>query len=111
VWIDLLLNAAVALVVVASVRAVGTVLVIALIVIPGAIARLVADRVATMMIASVTVAALCGYLGLAASYEASVHHGVRLSSGATIVVALVLAFVVTAGLTAFRHRVTPELAA
>lgn len=102
--VDLVLNAVVALVVVAGVRAVGTVLVIALLIVPGAIARLVSDRIGPMLVVSVGVAALCGYLGLAASYEASLNHGVRLGSGATVVVALTLAFVVTAGVTAVARR-------
>jgi manganese/iron transport system permease protein len=104
--LDLLLNAVVALVVVAGVRAVGTVLVIALIVVPGAIARLVAGRIGPMFAASVAVAALCGYAGLVASYEASVHHGVRLGSGATVVIALTVAFVLAAAGNAVLRRAT-----
>ncbi|HET9559486.1 MAG TPA: metal ABC transporter permease, partial [Actinomycetota bacterium] len=46
--LDLVLNLLIALVVVAAVEAVGTVLVIALIVVPAAAARLLADRVAAM---------------------------------------------------------------
>jgi manganese/iron transport system permease protein len=92
VVLDLVLNIAVALVVVAAVRSVGTVLVVALIVVPGAVARLVVDRVSSMVVVSVSVALVCGYVGLAASYEASLNHGVRLGSGATVVLALTLAF-------------------
>ncbi|HZB47539.1 MAG TPA: hypothetical protein VE547_00455, partial [Mycobacteriales bacterium] len=40
--------------------------------------------------------ALGGYLGLAASYEASVQHGLRLASGATVVLALVALYAVAA---------------
>lgn len=98
--LDLVVNGLVALVVVAGVRAVGTILVIALLVVPGATARLVADRTASLLVTSVAVAVLCGALGLAASYEASVNHGVRLGSGATIVVALTLAFLLTATVSA-----------
>jgi manganese/iron transport system permease protein len=99
VILDLILNLVIALVVVASARAVGTVLVIALVVVPAATARLATDRIRSLLIGSVGVAALCGYAGLAASYEASVNHGVRLGSGATIVVALTLAFAGTAAVT------------
>jgi manganese/iron transport system permease protein len=102
--LDLVVNAVVALVVVAAVRAVGTVLVIALIVVPAATARLVTERVRSMMIVSVAVSAICGYLGLAASYEASLHHGVRLGSGATIVIALTVAFVGVGGASVLRRR-------
>ena len=90
---------------VASVRAVGTVLVIALLVVPAAVARLLVDRVGPMLVVSVAVAAVCGYVGLAASYEASLHHGVRLGSGATVVVTLSLAFLIAAaGSAAVRRR-------
>lgn len=107
VALDLVLNGLVALVVVAGVRAVGTVLVIALLVVPGAIARLVTDRIGPMIVTSVGGAALCGYLGLAASYEASLRHGVRLGSGATIVVALTIAFVLTATVAGLARRRLP----
>jgi manganese/iron transport system permease protein len=102
--LDLVVNALVALVVVASVRAVGTVLVIALIVVPAATARLVTERVRSMMVVSVAVSALCGYIGLAASYEGSLHHGVRLGSGATIVIALTVAFTAAGGASVLRGR-------
>jgi manganese/iron transport system permease protein len=36
--------------------------------------------------------AAAGYLGLVGSYEASVHHGARLASGASVVVVLVAAY-------------------
>jgi manganese/iron transport system permease protein len=109
--LDLLLNAAVALVVVAGVRAVGTVLVIALVVIPGAIARLVADRIPRMLVISVLASVLCGYLGLAISYEASLGHDVRLGSGATIVVVLTLVFAVVAVVGALARRTRKVAAA
>jgi manganese/iron transport system permease protein len=113
VALDLVLNVLVALVIVAAVRAVGTVLVIALIVVPGAAARLVTERVWSMLVVSGAISAVCGYLGLAASYEVSLHHGVRLGSGATIVVALTLAFAgvalaATAGRRLGRRRLVPR---
>jgi manganese/iron transport system permease protein len=102
VLLDLVLNLLVALIVVASVRAVGTVLVIALLVVPGAAARLVSDRLGPMVGIAVAIGALGGWLGLAASYEASVHHGVRLGSGATVVLALVALYAVAAAVGAVR---------
>lgn len=105
--LDLLLNAAIALVVVAGVRAVGTVLIIALIVVPGATARLIANRIRPILVASVGVSVTCGYVGLVASYQASVHHGVRLGSGATIVIALTIVFALVALTTAVIRRPRP----
>jgi len=97
VLLDLVLNLAVALVVVAAVRAVGTVLVIALLVVPGAAARLLSDRLAVVFAAAAGIGALAGWLGLVASYEASVGHGLRLASGATVVLVLVVLYGVAAG--------------
>jgi manganese/iron transport system permease protein len=98
--LDLVLNLAVALVIVAAVKAVGTVLVIALLVVPAATARLLTDRLPLVFAASVAVAAVAGWLGLAASYEASVQHGVRLAAGATVVLVLVALYAVAFALTA-----------
>ncbi len=90
VWLlDLVLNLVIALVVVAAVRAVGTVLVIALIVIPAAAARLLSDRLVVIVLASIGLGVLGGWLGLVASYEASVRHEIRLAAGASVVLALV----------------------
>jgi manganese/iron transport system permease protein len=47
--------------------------------------------------------ALGGWLGLAASYEVSVGHGVRLASGATIVVVLVALFGLAAAVAPLRR--------
>lgn len=104
--LDLALNLAVALVVVAAVKAVGTVLVIALVVTPAAGARLVSGRIGTMMGVSCLIGAAGGWLGLVVSYEASLHHGVRLASGATIVLVLSVVFVALLGITGLRKRAT-----
>ena len=103
--LDLVLNVVVALVVVAAVKAVGTVLVIALLVVPAAAARLLTDRLALLVPVSVAVGGLAGWWGLAASYEASVHHGLRLASGATVVLALVALYAVAFAVSAVRRRV------
>jgi manganese/iron transport system permease protein len=93
--LDLVLNVLITLVVVSAVRAVGSVLVIALLITPAAMARLLVHRsVGRMMAVGAALGALGGWLGLAASFEGSVHHGWRLASGATIVLALTALFVV-----------------
>jgi len=92
--LDLVLNLVITLVVVAAVRAVGTVLVIALLITPAATARLLAGSVRSMMILSAFVGAVGGWVGLAVSYEASLHHGLRLASGATVVTLLTVLFIV-----------------
>jgi manganese/iron transport system permease protein len=101
--LDLVLNLLIALVVVAAVKAVGTVLVVALIIVPAAAARLLADRVATTAALAAALGALGGWLGLAASYEVSVDHGIRLAAGATIVVVLVALFALAAAAAPLRR--------
>jgi manganese/iron transport system permease protein len=86
--LDLVTNAIVALVVVASVRAVGTVLVIALLIVPAAAARVISDRPAVIIPVAALLGALAGWAGLTISYDASLHHGLRLASGGTIVLVL-----------------------
>lgn len=90
--LDLALNAAIALVVVAAVKAVGTVLVIALIVTPAAAARLLSGRIGTVMIISCVAGVASGWVGLVVSYEGAVQYGLRLASGATIVLVVTLLF-------------------
>jgi manganese/iron transport system permease protein len=104
-WLDLALNVVVALVVVAAVRALGTVLVVAFLVTPAAGARLVCRSVMSMMAVAVAVALACGWVGLALSYEASVHHGVRLASGATVVLTLTAGFALLGAAGAARSAV------
>jgi manganese/iron transport system permease protein len=87
--LDLVTNAIVAVVVVASVRAVGTVLVIALLIVPAAAARAISDRLTVIVPVAAAFGALAGWAGLAISYDASVHHGLRLASGGTVVLVLV----------------------
>jgi manganese/iron transport system permease protein len=101
--LDLVLNLLIALVVVAAVEAVGTVLVIALIVVPAAAARLLVDRVAAMTLVACLLGAAAGWLGLATSYELSVDHQVRLAAGATVVVVLVGLFLAAAVLASVRR--------
>jgi manganese/iron transport system permease protein len=90
--LDLATNAIIALVVVASVRAVGTVLVIALLIVPAAAARVVSDRLALIVPVAAALGAVAGWAGLAISYDASVHHGLRLASGGTVVLVLIVCY-------------------
>ena len=94
--IDMALNLLIALVVVAAVRAVGTALVVALLTTPAATARIVSSRITTMMALSCVIGAAGGWLGLVISYDASIHHDVRLAAGATTVVVLTVLFAAVA---------------
>ena len=94
--LDLVLNVVIALAVVAGIRAMGTVLVVAVIVTPAAAARLLCRRIWSAMVVAVAFAAVGGWLGLALSYTGSVHHGWRLAAGATVVTVLTIGFVAVA---------------
>lgn len=92
--LDLWLNVIVALVVVAAVRAVGTILVVALLIVPAATARLLTGRPALMAVIGAGLVAGAGYLGLLVSWTASVEYGISLTSASTVVLLMVAAYAV-----------------
>lgn len=106
--LDALLNVVVALVVVAAVRAVGTVLVVALLLVPAATARLLTDRLLGMAVIGTGVTLAAAYLGLVASWTASIDFGMRLTSASAVVLALVAAYLLAlpVGLLRARRRAT-----
>lgn len=90
--LDLVLNAAVALVVVAAASTVGTLLVLALLIVPGAAARLMTERLWWLFPAAAGFAAVAAWLGLAAGYAGSTAGGVDLPAGSTVVAVFVLGY-------------------
>ena len=90
--LDLVLNAAVALVVVAAASTVGTLLVLALLIVPGAAARLMTERLWWLFPASAVFAGLAAWLGLAAGYAGSIGGGVDLPAGSTVVAVFVAGY-------------------
>ncbi|MGI5521537.1 metal ABC transporter permease [Micromonospora sp. CA-259024] len=103
-WLDLLLNIIVALVVVAAVRAVGTILVVALLIVPAAAARLLTSRLSLMAVIGTGLILIAGYGGLLASWTASVDYGISLTSASAVVLLLVLAYLLLLPLGALRSR-------
>jgi ABC-type Mn2+/Zn2+ transport system permease subunit len=101
--LDLWLNLLVALVVVAAVRAVGTILVVALLIVPAAAARMVTDRLAAMAVLGTVLIAAAGYLGLLASWTASLN-GVALTSASAVVLLLVAAYLALIPVRFLRRR-------
>ncbi|WP_430781703.1 metal ABC transporter permease [Actinoplanes sp. G11-F43] len=89
-WLDLWLNVLLALVVVAAVRAVGTILVVALLIVPAAAARLVTGRLAVMAVVGTVAVLAAGYAGLLLSWTASLSYGVALPAASSVVLVLVL---------------------
>ena len=91
--LDLALNAAIALVVVAASTAIGTLLVLALLIVPGATARLLSNRLFALFPIAIGFAALCAWLGLAAGFALSVGAGIDVPGGATVAATFVAAYV------------------
>jgi manganese/iron transport system permease protein len=74
-WLDLLLLVMVSMTIVVSLRAVGNILVVAMLVTPAATARLLTDRMLPMMLVSATIGAFSGVAGLFISYHQDVAAG------------------------------------
>ncbi|WP_433443778.1 metal ABC transporter permease [Nonomuraea sp. CA-141351] len=102
--LDLLFNVLVALVVVVGARAVGTLLVLALLIVPAATARLLSDRLPVIVPFACVLAAIAAWTGLEVSYRASIMYGWRLASGATVVLTLVVFFLLAQAARRLRRR-------
>ncbi len=103
-WLDLWLNVIVALVVVAAVRAVGTILVVALLVVPAAAARMVTARLPVMALLGTGLILAAGYGGLLLSWTASIDYGIALTSASAVVLLLVAAYLVLLPVGLIRQR-------
>lgn len=89
---DLLLAVSTALLVVAGVQALGVLMVIALLIVPMAVARLLTSRLALLIPIAVVVPLGAGVAGLWLSFDLSVRHGLSLSPGALVVLLLVACY-------------------
>jgi manganese/iron transport system permease protein len=85
-WLDLLLLVMISMTIVVSLRAVGNILVVAMLVTPAATARLLTDRLLPMMLVSAAIGAFSGVAGLFISYHQDV------AAGGTIVLAATAIF-------------------
>lgn len=85
-WLDLVLYVLVTLAVVISVQTIGNILVLALLITPAATARLLTDRLGTMMLIAPLVGGLCALTGLYISWSWD------FPTGGTIVLVLTFAF-------------------
>ena len=91
-WLDLLLLVMISLTIVVSLRAVGNILVVAMLVTPAAAARLLTDRFPIMILLSSGIGALSGVLGLFISYHNDVAAGGTIVLVATAIFGLVWLF-------------------
>jgi ABC-type Mn2+/Zn2+ transport system permease subunit len=86
---ELVLNVAIALVIVAASNAVGNLLVLAVLIVPGALSRLVTSKLAALFAIAVGAALLASWLGLALGFNISVVGGVDVPAGATVALSFV----------------------
>jgi ABC-type Mn2+/Zn2+ transport system permease subunit len=103
VLLNLTLNVAIALVVVAASSAVGNLLVLAVLIVPGAVARLATGRLPLLFVVSAGFAMLASWFGLAAAFGLSVSANVAIPGGATVVLFFVLGYLLMLGWRAVRR--------
>lgn len=103
--LDLVLDVAVAVVIVTALRAVGTLLAVAFVITPAATARRLGLGVVPSMVVGAVLAVACGLVGLFVAHEAGVQADLRIAPGAMVVVLLSVVFVVVAASTRWRGRV------
>lgn len=101
---DLVLNISVALLVVAGVQALGNLMVLAILVIPVAIARQWSGRLVLIVPLAIMVSAVCGMLGLLVSTYLSFATQANVSASASVVLCMVAVYGVTVGVGAARTR-------
>ena len=96
----LVLNIAIACVVVAASIAVGNLLVLAVIIVPGAISRMWTRGLGGLFVGAVIFAAVAATVGLLASFTISVGADVAVPGGATIAIVFVLGYLLSLGVRA-----------
>ncbi|MEX2247955.1 MAG: iron chelate uptake ABC transporter family permease subunit [Dehalococcoidia bacterium] len=109
-WLDLLLLVMISLTIVVSLRAVGNILVVAMLVTPAASARLLTDRMPSMIALSSLIGAASGVLGLFISYHHDIAAGGTIVLVATSIFGFVWLFAPEHGFVAtrvLRGRLTP----
>lgn len=89
--LDLALYVMVSFAVVVSIQTIGNILVLALLIAPAAISRLLTDRLTVMMVLSPVIGGVCAVLGMYISWASPLD----LPTGATIVLILAIVFLMT----------------
>jgi ABC-type Mn2+/Zn2+ transport system permease subunit len=101
---DLLLAVILTLTIAATMNVIGVTMIAAMLVIPAVIGRLLSDSFGRMLGISIAVGTACGFAGVYGSYY------LDWASGATVVLAAGLVFVVAFAWSGFRRRQLPALA-
>lgn len=101
---DLVLAVAVAVLVVVATAAVGNLLALGLLIVPGALARLLTDRLVLLVPLAIGAGLLASGAGLWLAYRASVDWGVPLPGGASVIATLVVVYLITLAVRQLRPR-------
>ncbi|MFA9277153.1 MAG: metal ABC transporter permease [Rhodoluna sp.] len=91
---ELVLNVAIALVIVAASNAVGNLLVLAVLIVPGALSRLVTTKLGGLFAVAVGAAVIASWIGLALGFNISVVGGVDVPAGATVALSFVTLYTI-----------------
>lgn len=102
---DLVLNIAIALVIVAASTAVGNLLVLAVLIVPGALARLVSSKLSVIFVVAIVSGLFASWLGLAAGFSASVNFDVDIPGGATVALMFIAFYALALGTNVIVKRV------
>jgi len=112
-WLDLLLLVLISLTIIVSLRAVGNILVVAMLITPAATARLLTDRLPVMMVTSAAIGVISGVAGLYISYWNDVAAGGTIVLVATAIFGFVWLFAPQHGYISsrlLRRRLATDLA-
>lgn len=101
---DLVLAVAVAMLIVAATAAVGNLLALGLLIVPGALARLVTDRLLLLVPIAIATGLVASWAGLWFAYRASVDWAIALPGGASVIATLVLLYLIVLAVRALRPR-------
>lgn len=92
--VEITLNCAIALVVVAGAQAIGNLMILALVIVPAAIARLLTRRLWMLVPVAAVVAVACGVVGIWIGFRLSYDFDLSASPGAILVLVLVAVYLV-----------------
>ncbi|QUY63167.1 Chelated iron transport system membrane protein yfeD [Gulosibacter molinativorax] len=102
---ELALNLAIALVVVAAARAVGNLLVLALLIVPAAVGRLLSRRLSKIVVIGIVTALVGSFVGLVGGYWLSVDARLPVSPSAVLVLTLVAIYLLVAAMSEVISRI------
>lgn len=105
---DIVLNCAVAMLVVAGVQALGNLLVIALLLVPTLTARIFSSKMSVIMALSVLITLISGIFGLSLSIWSSFNFNLNASAGALVVLIMIVLFALSMAIKSAALAISPR---